>query len=159
MVRKCVLNSLTVPNAIEFSRVSLDQIAKRGGGRRVEGMSCDAKTVHNRPSPRGILLHARRETRTSRIPFTLGNPYGYQLPEIPHTYPVKPSRYRPLYIWGRLPQFAVTHTSIFTNFEHPILISTPLAVRIYFSLMFKLRGKYLAYNQIQSIKTIKLLFI
>lgn len=29
----------------------------------------------------------RGETRTSRIPFTLGNPCGYQLPEIPHTYP------------------------------------------------------------------------
>jgi len=82
-----------------------------------------------------------RETRTSRIPFTLGNPCGYQLPEIPHTYPIRPAYCRTLHIWqwGRLAQFAVTN--VFINSKHPILVQSLVTTRspIFFFKIVRVR--------------------
>lgn len=64
------------------------------------------------------LLCLCRETRTSRIPLTLGNPCRYQLPEIPHTYSIKSKCCRLLHIWGGLAQFAVTDVCVFANSKH-----------------------------------------
>lgn len=60
--------------------------ASRSEGRRASVLrSCVAQRQHGTQS-REPSRNSTGETRTSRIPFTLGNPRGYQLPEIPHTY-------------------------------------------------------------------------
>jgi len=86
-------------NCFKFYRIFASKLRSDcTAGKSGTYIDVSCKGIAQSPRPLEEFCCRCRETRTSRIPFTLGNPCGYQLPEIPHTYPIRSACCRPLHI-------------------------------------------------------------
>lgn len=95
-------------------------------------VSCEG-SAHNCPSPREEFYYtraAKQELHAYR--FTLENLCGYQLPEIPRTYPIKPVVHRLVHIWGRPAQLVAADVCVFANSKYSVpLLTLTVPVLIY----------------------------
>lgn len=76
---------LTPPNCFECRRIFASKLPIGPGCDRDV---CHAKAAHTIARRNSTTCAAKQELHAYR--FTLGNLCGYQLPEIPHTYPIRP---------------------------------------------------------------------